>query len=403
MDRVRKLLAELFELPGTGRLRPMEGLRAVAVTLVFFVHFESLFGNWLAPHSAGARAADFLRDVGHVGVDLFFVLSGFLIYGAVISKRHFSYRDFMKRRLRRIYPMFAAIFALYLVLSFLMPAESKLPPGLLPALRFILENALLLPGMFDIRPIVPVAWSLSYEVFFYAVIPLLVAALGIRRMAPRARLWSFAWIALACLVASQLGFGHIQLVMFISGIFVYEATRAERRAARPSPSLLRAGALLALFTLPVVYLIQAGPELLGLGYTTQTAYLLRALWLAVALSIVTFVSVQREGPLPCALVFAPLRWLGNMSYSYFLIHALTLKALALLAHRLVHGHHAALHWAILPIAYFATLCSSAFLYAAVEKRIILAPASPETRLRPAPVQAVLQYASAGAAAAAQSA
>jgi peptidoglycan/LPS O-acetylase OafA/YrhL len=70
-------LARLFELEGQGdRLLSMEGLRGLAVTLVFFVHYEALFGGWISPGTALAGAVSFFGTVGHAGVDLFFVLSG---------------------------------------------------------------------------------------------------------------------------------------------------------------------------------------------------------------------------------------------------------------------------------------------------------------------------------------
>src|SRR5258708_20344750 len=145
-------LADLLELPGQQRLKAMEGLRGIAVTLVFLVHYDSLFGNWLAPHSVGTRVAEFLSTVGHSGVDLFFVLSGYLIYGAVISSRDFSYARFMRRRLQRIYPTFLCIFGFYLPPCFLVPSESKLPPMRDPAILYVLYNSLLLPPIFSLTP-----------------------------------------------------------------------------------------------------------------------------------------------------------------------------------------------------------------------------------------------------------
>ena len=61
VGRWQERLRRFFELEGTSdRLRSMEGLRGIAVTLVFFVHFEALFGGWVTPGTASARAANFL-------------------------------------------------------------------------------------------------------------------------------------------------------------------------------------------------------------------------------------------------------------------------------------------------------------------------------------------------------
>ena len=81
-------LERLFEVShGKGRqLRSMEGLRGLAVFLVFLVHYVTLAKPWLAPASFSTRVADGLHNIGNTGVDLFFVLSGYLIYGSLIRK-----------------------------------------------------------------------------------------------------------------------------------------------------------------------------------------------------------------------------------------------------------------------------------------------------------------------------
>src|SRR5215472_13986750 len=71
-----------LESPGkTGRILAMEGIRGYAVLLVFMVHQHTLFSRYLAPQSSIARLSQFSHHIGNSGVDLFFVLSGFLIYG----------------------------------------------------------------------------------------------------------------------------------------------------------------------------------------------------------------------------------------------------------------------------------------------------------------------------------
>jgi len=386
--RIYERLARLFELEGSrGRILSMEGLRGLAVTLVFFFHYEALFGAWVRPGTASAGVAGFLGTVGRCGVDLFFVLSGYLIYGAVIKARGSEgggYLGFMRRRVRRIYPTFLVMFSVYLALSKLAPGENKLPPGRLAALVYIVENALLLPGMFDIKPLMTVAWSLSYEVFYYAFIPLLVGALAMRSWQPRARVLTFLGLAGGFVVACFLGVEHVQLVLFISGILVYEASQSRRVAAlasRPAAQWIATFALAAF--LPVVFVVLTGAAP-GLPASMGGRHVVRAIWLFGALFVVTLVVFRAAGPLRALFSVAPLRWLGNMSYSYYLMHGLALKALALAIARVRPGWNPgdAGHWALLPIAFAVTLVSSAALFAAIEKRFSLgAP-------RPSPAQPV---------------
>src|SRR5215210_1654852 len=111
--RLRELLAGIYELGdprSTQRNLPMEGLRGLAVTLVFFVHYHALFKVWADPGSLTFAVSDFLGTVGLAGVDLFFVLSGYLIYG-LIFKKPTRYASFIKRRIQRIYPTFLFVLA----------------------------------------------------------------------------------------------------------------------------------------------------------------------------------------------------------------------------------------------------------------------------------------------------
>src|ERR1041385_7793178 len=120
------LAQRIYELAGdAGRLTPMEGLRGLAVLLVFFVHFHALFGGYAENILILRTASHFLGVVGNAGVDLFFVLSGYLIYGALLRNRT-SIVKFLWRRVERIYPTFLAVFVLYLGLSALFPDASKL-------------------------------------------------------------------------------------------------------------------------------------------------------------------------------------------------------------------------------------------------------------------------------------
>ncbi len=141
----RQQLANIYELGNAvgnnaKRNLPMEGLRGLAVLLVFFVHYHSLLNHWLSPESRTYAFSYFMWSIGNSGVDLFFVLSGYLIYGAVISKR-VHYASFMKRRIERIYPTFLCVLAIYLVLSALFPAENKIPARASEAAIYILQNA----------------------------------------------------------------------------------------------------------------------------------------------------------------------------------------------------------------------------------------------------------------------
>src|SRR5690242_8313675 len=178
---LRGFLRNLYELTDkSNRFPSMEGIRGLAILLVFCVHYHTLFSPYLNPKSLSFRVSELGWGMGQSGVDLFFVLSGYLIYGAVIRKPT-SYWKFMRRRVERIYPTFLAVFALYLFLCAALPGVSKLPSGAWHTTIYILQNLALLPGIFAITPLITVAWSLSYEFFFYFTIPLLVLLTSMRK------------------------------------------------------------------------------------------------------------------------------------------------------------------------------------------------------------------------------
>ncbi|MBS0174815.1 MAG: acyltransferase family protein, partial [Nitrospira sp.] len=82
-------LREKFELARGGtehNVRAMEGLRGFAVFLVFLVHYATLIRPWIESGSALSRTTNAIHSIGNVGVDLFFVLSGYLIYGSLMAR-----------------------------------------------------------------------------------------------------------------------------------------------------------------------------------------------------------------------------------------------------------------------------------------------------------------------------
>lgn len=357
-------LAQRFELSrgeSGHNLRPMEGLRGFAVFLVFLVHYVTLVQPWV--HEGGAMGALLrgIHAVGNTGVDLFFVLSGYLIYGSLIARPQ-QFGRFMSRRVERIYPAFLAVFAIYVVLSLLAPGQSKLPADGGRAVLYLGANLLLLPGLFPIEPLITVAWSLSYEMFYYLAIPLVITMLGLRS---RSGAWRIRFFALAALliVAYCAAFGgHARLVMFISGILLHEVMAAGSLGT-PRGAI----ALLALL---------AGLAAMLLPWSGSAAFAAKVSILFVAFFVLCLACFRDPaGPVARGFAWTPLRWLGNMSYSYYLLHGLSLKVafagLAVVLHAGDHGPW--LFWALLPIMFAATLVPTTALFLAVERPYSLKP------------------------------
>jgi peptidoglycan/LPS O-acetylase OafA/YrhL len=122
-------LAQITSTAAAGKLTAIEGLRGVAMSFVFFGHFETLFRHFLPVNSISARVLEYLAVWGHGGTAFFMVISGFFVYRTFIEGRG-EYQSFLRKRFLRIFSLYWFVLALYLCLSTLFPLESKLPAGI---------------------------------------------------------------------------------------------------------------------------------------------------------------------------------------------------------------------------------------------------------------------------------
>jgi peptidoglycan/LPS O-acetylase OafA/YrhL len=320
----------------------------------------------------------YLGAMGHTGVDLFFVLSGFLIYGATI-RRAVPFLRFMRRRVQRIYPTFLGVLSLYLLLSLLFPAQSKVPHGALPAAGYLLANVLLLPGIFPIEPIITVAWSLSYEFVYYLVVPVLVAALGMRSWRRGSRA-AFLVGLFAAAVASPalIGGARSRMGMFIPGMLLFEVMEGGGGRRWLGSWGERAAVAAVLGALAVVAALRPTSGM-HLGMHLEPDFLrgasLRLLLLGPSFFLLALFAFAHGGWLKTWMEWRPLRHLGNMSYSYYLLHGVTLTGVELvLSHvfPLAPGR-TLLFLAILPGALAATFVASTGLFLLIEKPMSLCP------------------------------
>ena len=347
-------LSKTFEISHSDHrtIRSMEGLRGFAVFLVFLVHYNTLIEPLLGTNVLERQLTGILRNIGNSGVDLFFVLSGYLIYGLQMRKPG-QFKKYIHRRAQRIYPTFLSVFLLYLVLSALLPAQNKIPTDPIKAIIYIVENLLFLPGLFDIDPIITVAWSLSYEFFYYLAVPLLIVLTGMGRWERTTRIIFFVTLSIIGFYLAGTYGGPVRLLMFIAGILLYETI--DSRAIR-FPSYFGLAALIgAVIVMP------------GIKYFDVNG-VWRFILLYISFFLLCLGCFCTDGITPRTFSWTPLRWYGNMSYSYYLIHGLTLKA-AFLIFALINPFHdsAYIFWLLLIPMFIITLIPSTLLFITVEK------------------------------------
>lgn len=377
-----------FELGDHNRRLPaMEGLRGLAILMVFVCHYNGIIGEQLKLPSSVAWSSTVIGLAGASGVDLFFLLSGFLIYRSAL-KHGLDYLSFMRRRFERIYPTFAVVFVLYLALVGLHLAPSRIPTGLADGGKYLLANLLFLPGIFDIRAFIGAAWSLSYEWFFYLAIPLIVHVLQMHRWTRKSRMLFFFTGIVGYVFAAAL-FGahfstyqwydstHVRMTMFASGILVYEALESPRLRALLTPSRDVALVVVAAVSAIVIVIMCAIKGSTGSAdgewtATTGTLQVIPTLLGCMALALV----VLRPGGLLVGLFSIDwLRWTGNISYSFYLVHSIPMHIVEAILTRgpLAHLNPLVVYIAALPFTIAFVYVCSAVLFLAVERPLSLKP------------------------------
>jgi peptidoglycan/LPS O-acetylase OafA/YrhL len=307
------------------RMSGLDGLRAIAVTAVLLFH------------------ADFYwAQGGYLGVDLFFVISGFLITGLLAddiqSKGNASLRSFYWRRAKRLLP------ASWLMMVGVIAAAYWFAPDALPHLRDDAEASLVYLTNWELLrahtsyfeaigrpPLLQHLWSLAIEEQFYLIwAPLVITCLpliGRRGLATVAMLLaaaSAAWMAVLAIKMgypeqgnpSRLYFGTdthgFPLLMGAALGLLWQPSRA-KRSLRPAPRF--SGSLLGLVTLAAMFVLfthlsEVSPYLYPWGFL-----------LATALSMILIATATHPGmPIGCWLDCGFMRWIGERSYGIYLWH-----------------------------------------------------------------------------------
>ena len=308
--------------PGHARgFRPdIEGLRAVAIGLVLVYH-------------AGVKQL----PGGFVGVDVFFVISGFLITGLLIRELErngrISLSNFYARRAKRLLPAAALVLAVTALLTWLTSAVTSWRTfglDIVAASTYVVNWVLAgrsvdyLAEDVDVSP-VQHFWSLAVEEQFYIVWPLLLVLVGLylrRRSGARLRpvlaaaiclvvVPSFVWSVVMTAASPQQAFFVTTTRLWELGIGALVAIGSTLWARLPR----LAAAVLGWLGLGVV----AASGLLLTSESAWPGYLALAPTLGTAAVIVAGFTAGRAGP-GALLSWRPAVWVGGLSYSLYLWH-----------------------------------------------------------------------------------
>jgi peptidoglycan/LPS O-acetylase OafA/YrhL len=198
------------------RIKKIDGLRGIAALSVVLFHYTSNYrDDYSLPFN---EKFDF--KYGFLGVELFFIISGFVIFNSI--KNVENYKEFLVKRFSRLFP----IFWICMMISFFVTKLGHLSNRVVPTIDF-LYNFTMIPIVFGKKNVDGVYWSLYFELIFYSMIALVL----IFKLKNNWRLLCGVWMLFSLIV--NLFFSDINIIksvlllnnfnyLFIIGICFYQ-------------------------------------------------------------------------------------------------------------------------------------------------------------------------------------
>ena len=315
----------------TGEIKALSGLRIVAAVWVVLFHFRPLLEQ-AVPGFRSALAP--LLDCGAQGVDLFFILSGFVLTWNYLDRmgESFSWRStlhFLWLRLSRVWPVYlvtmhlAALWIIFTLNVGHVPSEAA---GSLTAMNYVRQFVLVqlwFAPYFDGTSWDGPAWSISAEWLAYLLFGALV--LVIFRIARATRARGLIYLAAAAslppvvlLMATGLFYTPWSwlpriIMQFTAGALVCAAVRKLQPSDRARTGAGIASLLLAATIIGILYWLDANP----IPTIYDSAGLVDVLFVPLVLTLAI-----GAGTLPALLSLRPVVYLGHVSFSLYMVHEL---------------------------------------------------------------------------------
>lgn len=294
------------------RFAAVDLLRILAAVAVVVFHHLYYYPN----HAAGfAREVQAGASYGYLGVQIFFMISGYVITQSAMGRTR---GQFAFARFVRLWPAFVICLAITVV--------ARQIAGSAPGAWVILGNLTMMPRLFGVPYVDDVYWSLMYEIFFYVGVTILLVGSG--DFALRLRVFTAVWLALALLgLVVELPKLHTLLALkfapyFAVGISVF--------LVRNAGNAVVDGALLAAsLVLAVVFAALQAPDVGDAVFATApstdadrfsnrvrpNAWLCGAIVMAGAGALYAS-TILKTGPRLSRMALA----LGGISYPLYLLH-----------------------------------------------------------------------------------
>lgn len=302
-------IRESLVATGSQRFASIDGLRGY-LALGVFIHHAVII--WIALNTGITEVPKnkFYAQTGLASIALFFMITGFLFWGRLLKQRQdHDWLAFAVSRLFRIYPLYLLLLAVVVLGVFglqnwsLMETPTQLLKHIAMWLTFERPDINGYPQTGSM--IANVTWTLAYEMFFYLSLPFFGALFIYRGGWHKTALAVLAIVLVYQLVGWEHSLRTHILLTFVGGI---AAAYWVRNPALVAWGQTRLAAVIALVALALV-----------MGAFRKSFSIAPQLLLTVF-----FVVVASGNTLFGALRLASVRWLGEVSYSTYLLHGLLL-------------------------------------------------------------------------------
>ncbi|MDN5005751.1 acyltransferase family protein [Bradyrhizobium sp. GCM10027634] len=288
----------------------MQAARAIAALSVAYYH-SYMSVRWVFPDAA-RHPIPFLTDWGHMGVDFFFAISGYVIC-LVVAKSSFTLRSFFIKRFFRLYPLYWTAMAIVAVMIW----YGKHPDPVTPGQYFYSLTLLPQHGL----PAYSVSWTLERELVFYALAAITIPLVGVLGLA--AVLAALAWAGYTYHNPWSCHLVSTYQADFLAGVLVFMLSKYVRMvplAARIMPPLAWFALVGGIVGLVSLWLVPA--KLFPFATTICLGFMLLGM---------VHINVPWTHP--------SLHWLvkvGDASYSIYLLHGIILFYAAWLGLQINH-------------------------------------------------------------------
>lgn len=319
--------------------QPLHGLRGVASLMVLLAHVSfGFYDHFYHDDATLAVLARGFANFGTYGVELFFVISGYVITASCLK---YTPREFAGRRFWRLYPVFALFTLLYFILNLVTHYE----PAKLGVDKLVI-NLLFLDLFAGTAALTPNAWSISYEVWYY------ISTFGLLWFLLRSESkWRVVGAVLFLTLAGFMLAAFDITIYFAGGALLYFMQQRLRPLIPPATATWTAAGAFV-----VIAVIATAMDFPTKTYLEDAGHILPALALVAATLIFVQAVLFSQGPISRALCTAPMRFIGTISYTLYLAHPYVYIAMRELLRKM---HISAYPWQVTLLPYLVITVSVA--------------------------------------------